>query len=83
MAETTTTVGECGVPLARLGMALIVALVGFLVAVMGFVVDNAPMIVVGMLVGGSGSVAVNWLANAVTDGAGEAVDSLNPGAGQS
>ncbi|MGB7867970.1 MAG: hypothetical protein WBM01_06750 [Mycobacterium sp.] len=83
MAETTTTVGECGVPLARLGMALIVALVGFLVAVMGFVVDNAPMIVVGMLVGGSGSVAVNWLANAVTDDAGEAVDSLSPGAGQS
>lgn len=83
MAETTTTVGECGVPLAHLGMALIVALVGFLVAVMGFVVDNAPMIVVGMLVGGSGSVAVNWLANAVTDDAGEAVDSLNPGAGQS
>jgi len=82
MAETTTTVGECGVPLARLGIALIVALVGFLVAVMGFVVDNAPMILVGMLVGGSGSVAVNWLANAVTDGAGEAVDSLNPGAGQ-
>jgi NAD/NADP transhydrogenase beta subunit len=82
MAETTTTVGECGVPLARLGMALIVALVGFLVAVMGFVVDNAPMIVVGMLVGGSGSVAVNWLANAVTDGAGEAVDSLSPGAGR-
>jgi NAD/NADP transhydrogenase beta subunit len=82
MAETTTTVGECGVPLARLGVALIVALVGFLVAVMGFVVDNAPTIVVGMLVGGSGSVAVNWLANAVTDGAGEAVDSLNPGAGQ-
>ena len=82
MAETTTTVGECGVPLARLGMALIVALVGFLVAVMGFVVDNAPMIVVGMLVGGSGSVAVNWLANAVTDGVGEAVDSLDPEAGR-
>ena len=82
MAETTTTVGECGVPLARLGMALIVALVGFLGAVMGFVVDYAPMIVVGMLVGGSGSVAVNWLANAVTDGAGEAVDSLDPDAGR-
>jgi NAD/NADP transhydrogenase beta subunit len=82
MAETTTTVGECGVPLARLGMALIVALVGFLGAVIGFVVDNAPMIVVGMLVGGSGSVAVNWLANAVTDGAGEAVDSLDPEAGR-
>jgi hypothetical protein len=82
MTEATTTVGDCGAPLARLGMALIVALVGFLVAVMGFVVDNAPMIVVGMIVGGSGSMAVNWLANAGTDGAGEAVDSLNPGAGR-
>ena len=82
MAEATTTVGDRGARSARLGMALIVALVGFLGAVMGFVVDNAPMIVVGMLVGGSGSVAVNWLANAVTDGAGEAVDSLSPGAGR-
>ena len=82
MAEATTTVVDSGVTLTRLGLAMIVALVGFLVAVMGFVVDNAPMILVGMLVGGSGSVAVNWLANAVTDGAGEAVDSLNPGAGQ-
>jgi NAD/NADP transhydrogenase beta subunit len=82
MAEATTTVGDRGAPLARLGMALIVALVGFLGAVIGFVVDNAPMIVVGMLVGGSGSVAVNWLANAVTDGVGEAVDSLDPEAGR-
>ena len=82
MAEATTTVVDSGVTLTRLGLAMIVALVGFLVAVMGFVVDNAPMIVVGMIVGGSGSMAVNWLANAVTDGAGEAVDSLNPGAGR-
>jgi NAD/NADP transhydrogenase beta subunit len=65
MAEATTTVGDCGAPLARLGMALTIALVGFLVAVMGFVVDNAPMIVTGMIVGGSGSSAVNGLANAV------------------
>ena len=50
MAEATTTVGECGVPLARLGKALILALGGFLVALMGFVMTNAPMIVVGMLV---------------------------------
>jgi NAD/NADP transhydrogenase beta subunit len=53
MAEATTTVVDSGVTLTRLGLAMIVALVGFLVAVMGFVVDNAPMIVVGMLVGGS------------------------------
>ena len=82
MAEATTTVVDSGVTLTRLGPAMIVALVGFLVAVMGFVVDNAPMIVVGMIVGGSGSMAVNWLAKSVTDGAGEAVDSLNPGAGR-
>jgi NAD/NADP transhydrogenase beta subunit len=82
MAEATTTVVDSGVTLTRLGLAMIVALVGFLVAVMGFVVDNAPMIVVGMIVGGSGSMAVNWLAKPVTDGASEAVDSLNPGAGR-
>jgi hypothetical protein len=60
MAEATTTVGECGVPLVRLGTALIIALVGFFVAVMGFAMDNTTMIV-----GGSGSIAVNGLANAV------------------
>jgi NAD/NADP transhydrogenase beta subunit len=82
MAEATTPVADPGVTLTRLGLAMIVALVGFLVAVIGFVVDNAPMIVVGVIVGGSGSIAVNWLAKPVTLGAREAVDCLNPGAGR-
>jgi hypothetical protein len=57
MAEGTTTVGECGVTLVRLGVALIIALVGFFIGVMGFVMDSTTMIV-----GGSGSTAVNGLA---------------------
>jgi hypothetical protein len=49
MAEATTTVGECRVPLVRLGVLLIIALVGFFIAVMGFVMDNATLIVIGTM----------------------------------
>jgi hypothetical protein len=55
MAKGTTTVGECGVPLVRLGVALIIALVGFSIAVMGFVMDSTTMIV-----GGSGLERGQW-----------------------
>jgi NAD/NADP transhydrogenase beta subunit len=65
VAELTTTAGERGVPLARLGMALIIALVGFCVSVVGFVVDDASMIVTGMIAGAFGSTAVNGLAKGV------------------
>ena len=78
MAEATTTVGQCGVPLVRLGVALIIALVGFFIAVMGFVMDNATLIVIGTM-----SVALarprstdwqTWL----TDGAGLEIDRRDP-----
>ena len=49
MAEATTTVGECRVTLVRLGVLLIIAMVGFFVAVMGFVMDNATLIVIGTM----------------------------------
>jgi NAD/NADP transhydrogenase beta subunit len=53
------------VPPLRLGMAVVTALGGFSLAVMGFAMDNTAMIVVGVVVvGGSGSTAVNALANA-------------------
>ena len=65
MAELTTSAGEHGVPLGRLGLALITALVGFCVAVVGFVVDDGSMIVTGMIAGAFGSTAVNGLAKAV------------------
>lgn len=48
----------------RLGMAVVIALGGFSLAVMGFAMDNTAMIVVGVVVGGSGSTAANALANA-------------------
>jgi NAD/NADP transhydrogenase beta subunit len=64
MAELTTSAGEHGVPVARLGLALITALVGLCVAVVGFVVDDGPMIVTGMIAGAFGSTAVNGLARA-------------------
>ena len=64
MTEATNTVSECGVPPLRLGMAVIIALAGFSFAVVGFAMDNTAMIVVGVVVGGSGSTAVNALANA-------------------
>jgi NAD/NADP transhydrogenase beta subunit len=64
MTEVTNTVAERGMPPGRLAMAVVVALAGFSLAVMGFVVDNTAMIVMGLLVGGSGSTAVNALANA-------------------
>ena len=67
MTEATNAVSECGVPPLRLGMAVVIALAGFSLAVMGFAMDNTAMIVVGVVVvvvGGSGSTAVNALANA-------------------
>jgi NAD/NADP transhydrogenase beta subunit len=64
MTEATNTVSECGVPPLRLGMAVVIALAGFSLAVMGFAMDNTAMIVVGVVVGGSGSTAVNAPANA-------------------
>jgi NAD/NADP transhydrogenase beta subunit len=45
-------------------MAVVIALGGFSFPVMGFAMDNTAMIVVGVVVGGSGSTAVNALANA-------------------
>jgi hypothetical protein len=78
MAEATTTVGECRMPLVRLGVGLIIALVGFFIAVMGFVMDNATLIVIGTM-----SVALArprstdwqmWL----TDGAGLEIDRRDP-----
>ena len=62
MTEATNTVSECGVPPLRLGVAVVIALAGFSAAVMGFAMGNTAMIVV--VVGGSGSTAVNALANA-------------------
>jgi NAD/NADP transhydrogenase beta subunit len=52
------------VPPLRLSMAVVIALGGFSLAVMGFAMDNTAMIVVGVVVGGSGSTGVNALANA-------------------
>jgi NAD/NADP transhydrogenase beta subunit len=63
MTEATTTVGERGAPLARLGIALIVALTGFCVAIAGFMIDNTLMSVTGMIASGFGSTTVNGLAN--------------------
>jgi NAD/NADP transhydrogenase beta subunit len=64
MTEATNRVTERGMPPGRLAMAVVVALAGFSLAVMGFVMDNVAMIVMGLLLGGSGSTAVNGLANA-------------------
>jgi NAD/NADP transhydrogenase beta subunit len=64
MTEATNTVTESGVPPARLAMVVVVVLAGFSLAVMGFVLDNIAMIVMGLVLGGSGSTAVNGLANA-------------------
>jgi NAD/NADP transhydrogenase beta subunit len=64
MTEATNTVTERGMPMGRLAMAVVVALAGFCLAVMGFVIDNIAMIITGLLLGGSGSTAVNGLANA-------------------
>jgi NAD/NADP transhydrogenase beta subunit len=64
MTEPTETFSESGVHPMRLAVAAVIALVGFSLAVMGFIVDNTTMIVVGLAIGGSGSIAVNGLANA-------------------
>jgi NAD/NADP transhydrogenase beta subunit len=47
-------------------MAVVIALAGFSLAVLGFAMDNTATIVVGVVVGGSGSTAVNALANGAT-----------------
>jgi NAD/NADP transhydrogenase beta subunit len=64
MTEATNAVTERSMPPGRLAMAVVVALAGFSLAVMGFVIDNIAMIVMGLLLGGSGATAVNGLANA-------------------
>jgi NAD/NADP transhydrogenase beta subunit len=64
MTEATDMVTERGMSPGRLAMVVVVALAGFSLAVMGFVMDNIAMIVMGLLLGGSGSTAVNGLANA-------------------
>jgi NAD/NADP transhydrogenase beta subunit len=63
MTEATPTVGERGAPLARLVVVLIIALVGFVIAIAGFMIDNTTMSVTGIIVSGLGSTAVNGLAN--------------------
>ena len=74
MAEATTTVGECRVPLVRLGVLLIIALVGFFIAVMGFVMDNATLIVIGtMSVALARPRSTDWQTQ-LTDGASLEID---------
>jgi hypothetical protein len=78
MAEATTTVGECGVPLVRLGVLWIIALVGFFIAVMGFAMDNATMIVIGtMSVALARPRSTDWQTRP-TDGAGLEIDRRDP-----
>ena len=78
MAEATTTVGQCGVPLVRLGVALIIALVGFFIAVMGFVMDSATMIVIGtMSVALARPRSTDWQTR-LTDGASLEIDRRDP-----
>jgi len=74
MAEATNTVGECRVPLVRLGVLLIIALVGFFIAVMGFVMDNATLIVIGtMSVALARPRSTDWQTR-LTDGASLEID---------
>ena len=74
MAEATTTVGECRVPLVRLGVLLIIALVGFFIAVIGFVMDNATLIVIGtMSVALARPRSTDWQTQ-LTDGASLEID---------
>jgi hypothetical protein len=78
MAEATNTVGECRVPLVRLGVLLIIALVGFFIAVTGFVMDNATMIVIGaMSVALARPRSTDWHTR-LTDGAGLEIDRRDP-----
>jgi hypothetical protein len=78
MAEATTTVGECRVPLVRLGVLLIIALVGFFIAVMGFVMDNATLIVIGtMSVALARPRSTDWQTR-LTDGASLEIDHRDP-----
>jgi hypothetical protein len=78
MAEATTTVGECRVPLVRLGVLLIIALVGFFIAVMGFVMDNATLIVIGtMSVALARPRSTDWQTR-LTDGVSLEIDRRDP-----
>jgi hypothetical protein len=78
MAEATTTVGQCGVPLVRLGVALIIALVGFSIAVMGFMMDSTTMIAIGtMSVALARPRSTDWQTR-LTDGAGLEIDRCDP-----
>ena len=78
MAEATTTVGECRVALVRLGVLLIIAMVGFFVAVMGFVMDNATLIVIGtMSVTLARPRSTDWQTR-LTDGASLEIDRRDP-----
>ena len=78
MAEATTTVGECRVPPVRLGVLLIIALVGFFIAVTGFVMDNATMIVIGtMSVALARPRSTDWQTRLI-DGAGLEIDRRDP-----
>ena len=78
MAEATTTVGECRVTLVRLGVLLIIAMVGFFVAVMGFVMDNATLIVIGtMSVALARPRSTDWQTR-LTDGASLEIDRRDP-----
>jgi NAD/NADP transhydrogenase beta subunit len=63
MEEATDGLGERGEPMAGLVVALTIALAGFCCALIGFVVDDTTSIVAGLVVGASGSIAVNGLAN--------------------
>jgi NAD/NADP transhydrogenase beta subunit len=52
-------------PLPGLAVALAVALAGFCCALIGFAIDRLLLIVVGVIVGAAGSIAVNGLTDAV------------------
>jgi hypothetical protein len=58
--------GEPGVSLVRLVTCLLSALGGLVSAAVGFVLNNTAMIVAGMILGGSGSILGNLMANAMS-----------------
>jgi hypothetical protein len=58
--------GEPGVSLVCLLTFLLSVLGGLFSAAVGFVLNNTAMIVAGMILGGSGSILVNVMANAMS-----------------
>lgn len=58
--------GAPGVSLVRLVTWLLSALGGLFSAAVGFVLNNTAMTVAGMILGGSGSILVNLMANAMS-----------------